>query len=252
LLAAVAGVNERRVARSDRAADLKKLALWFAECDHDEDAHRLWRAAFGLTPARHLRVDARTLSTREDRPVPPTTSWLQAPAIEISPRLRATGRSIRPGRADSVIDRTAEKEELARLAEQEAQQIAGAQRRLAAHHATRLSEFDVLDDREFELFLDLLSEALSRRPSETSSLEATSTDGTLRIRLLPTGDGQQARIQTSTGTLTGDDYFISIQSAFAPETALMTNDQVRMTNDHVKSDQTPNLGDWSFELGHFS
>jgi uncharacterized protein (TIGR02677 family) len=216
LLTAVAAVNERRVARSDRAADLKALALWFAECDTEPDAHRLWRAAFGLAPARHLRVDPQTVARRDEQPVSPNTSWLQAPAIEIAPRLRATGRTTRPGRSESVIDRSAEKAALARTAELEIQQIARAQQRLVAHHASRLSELESLDRSEFELFLDLLGEALSRKSKDTSCVDATSTDGTLRIRLWPTGDGQLAHIQTPAGNFTGEDHFLVIQNAMEP------------------------------------
>ena len=48
LLEAVARLNERRLGRSDRSADFRTLARWFAEAESDADAHRLWRAAFGL------------------------------------------------------------------------------------------------------------------------------------------------------------------------------------------------------------
>jgi uncharacterized protein (TIGR02677 family) len=56
LLQAVSLLNERRSGRSDRAADFRQLALWFAETDSDASAHRLWRAAFALSPARHLAL----------------------------------------------------------------------------------------------------------------------------------------------------------------------------------------------------
>jgi uncharacterized protein (TIGR02677 family) len=97
LLAAVASINDRRFTRSDRSADLRTLARWFAEADSDEAAHRLWRVAFALAPARHLLVDAETLEQREARPVPARTSWLDAPALRISPRLRSAGRYVRRG-----------------------------------------------------------------------------------------------------------------------------------------------------------
>src|SRR6266576_1496831 len=42
LVAAVTGINDRRAGRSDRAADLRALALWFAEAEDDQAAHRLW------------------------------------------------------------------------------------------------------------------------------------------------------------------------------------------------------------------
>jgi uncharacterized protein (TIGR02677 family) len=162
LLSAVARINDRRITRSDRVADLQTLARWFAEAPSDADAHRLWRAAFGLTPARHLRVDEETLEDREQRVVPPQTSWLQAEPLRISPRVRQTGRQIARGSVRSVIDRTKEKELLAALARDESQQLAVAQRRLANGRRVRLSELDGLATAaELELFLDLLGEALA-------------------------------------------------------------------------------------------
>jgi uncharacterized protein (TIGR02677 family) len=87
-LSAVARINDRRIARSDRVADLQTLARWFAESPSEADAHRLWRAAFGLASARHLRVDEETLEGREQNPVSPQTSWLEAEPLWISPRVR--------------------------------------------------------------------------------------------------------------------------------------------------------------------
>ena len=45
LLDTVRALNERYAGRSDRAADFRALARWFAECEDDADAHRLWRGA---------------------------------------------------------------------------------------------------------------------------------------------------------------------------------------------------------------
>lgn len=130
LLQAIAELNERRLSRSDRAGDLRRLARWFAACDSDADAHRLWRAAFALSPARHLTVDQTTLAQRDQHPVPASVRWLDAPPVQISPRLRRTGRIGRRGRVNDVIDRSREKQLLARLAAEEAAQVAAARRRL--------------------------------------------------------------------------------------------------------------------------
>ena len=71
LLAAVTTLQERRTGRSDRSADFRALARWFAEAPSDAEAHRLWRAAFGLASARHLTIDAQTLEARQRSPCPP-------------------------------------------------------------------------------------------------------------------------------------------------------------------------------------
>ena len=68
LIDAVGLLNERRSGRSDRSADFAALARWFAEAPDDAAAHQLWRAAFGLSPARHLSVTGDTADEWENVP----------------------------------------------------------------------------------------------------------------------------------------------------------------------------------------
>ena len=211
LLQAIAEVNERRLSRSDRAGDLRALARWFAACDSDADAHRLWRAAFALAPARHLTVDQDTLTERDQQPVPPTTSWLDAPPVRISPRLRRTGRTTRRGRVNGVIDRTREKELLASLAAEEARQTAAARRQLCTDGPVRLGELGTLDAVAFDLFLDLLGAALAEAVDRHGPAIATSVDGALEIGLEPTDDGSWAEVATATGVLSGPDHWVEIR-----------------------------------------
>ncbi len=210
LLGAVAAIHDRRVSRSDRVADLRTLAGWFAEADNETDAHRLWRAAFALSPARHLKIDAATLDARENEPVPPRTSWFDAPPIEILPRLRKTGRYVRRGQSGKVIDRTKEKALLALAAEAEARQIAAARRRLATGRRLRLGELGDLDPAEFGLFLDVLGAALAQRSQPGETVTASSSDGSVEILLEPTGDGREARLETSFGRFSGEDHFVTL------------------------------------------
>ncbi len=209
LLTAVESIHDRRLTRSDRSADLRTLARWFAEADSDRDAHRLWRAAFGLSSSRHLRIDAATLDLYDQHPVPASASWLEAPPLVISPRLRKTGRHTRPGRPSQVIDRSREKALLAELAAAEAEQIAAARRRLVRGRML-LSEVGELDTQTFALFLDLLGEALSRRVHPGDTVETTSSDGALGIVLAPSGGGGMATIETPHGRFTGRDCVIII------------------------------------------
>jgi uncharacterized protein (TIGR02677 family) len=211
LLQAIAEVNERRLSRSDRAGDLRALARWFAGCDADADAHRLWRAAFALSPARHLSVDQDTLTERDQRPVPAATSWLDAPPVRISPRLRRTGRTVRRGRVNAVIDRTREKELLARLAAEEAAQTDAARRQLCTDGPVRLGDLDALDPLAFDLFLDLLGAVLSEAVDRRGPATATSNDGSLEVRLEPTGDGAWAEVRTVIGVLSGPDHWVEIR-----------------------------------------
>lgn len=206
LLAAIATLHDRRVSRSDRATDWRTLARWFAEAEGDGEAHALWRAAFALAPARHLFIDEDALAAREAAPVAASTSWLDAPPIAISPRLRATGRYSRPGRPSGVIDRSREKAVLAAQREEEERRLRAAQGRLATGRPTRLSELGELADDAFELFLDLLGEALAAGETET-----TSSDGLFAIALTPTGDGRIATIHTPSGTFRGPDHTFTIR-----------------------------------------
>ncbi|KWX09799.1 hypothetical protein TR74_07440, partial [Carbonactinospora thermoautotrophica] len=80
LLATISVLVERHAGRSDRSADFRALARWFAQAPTEADTHRLWRAAFGLSSARHLTVGA--ADPGED--VPATTSWLDAPPVTVA------------------------------------------------------------------------------------------------------------------------------------------------------------------------
>lgn len=208
LLVAVATINERRVSRADRAADLRTLARWFAAAPSDADAHRLWSAAFGLTPSRHLLVDAETLDARDAAAEPPSTSWLDGEPVHVAPRLRRTGRYLPRGRPVSVVDRSAEKARLAEVAAREAAQLARARQWLARTGPTRLSLLGQLPRDAFDLLLTLLAEALSRRMTADDTVTASSLDGSIEIRMTPTGDGASATIVTSDGTLTGPDHHV--------------------------------------------
>lgn len=218
LLLAVSQINERRVSRTDRPADLRTLARWFADCPTDADAHRLWRAAFGLTPSRHLKVDGDTLDDRDARPVPATTSWLDAPPLQVSPQLRRTGHYVRRGRPSSVIDRSADKALLARQAHDEAAQLAAARSQLVTDGPVRLSELADLDRNAFGLFLDLLGEALAVHAATHEPVRVTSADGGLEIALTPTGDDRVATVRTSDGVLSGPDHVVEIIDLAGPVT----------------------------------
>lgn len=207
LLATVSILQERRTGRSDRSADFRALARWFAETSADADAHRLWRAAFGLTPSRHLTADA----TAEQPDVPASTSWLDAPQTEIAPRLRQTGRYLHRGHQKRVADRSVEREHLARYAAAEREQTDAARRRLATGRPTLLSELGPLDRVEFSLFLRLLGDGLAAGPAgPDGTIRTRTSDGTIEIVLRPLPEAGIAEIRTPDGVLCGPDHEITI------------------------------------------
>jgi uncharacterized protein (TIGR02677 family) len=212
LLATISVLQERRAGRSDRSADFRTLARWFAQASSEDDAHRLWRAAFGLSSARHFTGEPPGSSGRSAG----AESWLDAEPLVVTPRLRATGRYERRGGPARVRDRAAEREHLARQIAAERDQAEAARRRLADGHAAKLSEFGELDLAEFRLFLRILREALSAGPpGPGGTIVARTGDGTMEITLRPLPSGI-AEIITPDGVLRGPDHEITITDLTAP------------------------------------
>ena len=210
LLAAVAALNERRSGRSDRSADFRILARWFADTgtDNDADAHRLWRAAFALNPARHLSL----LSDpgNEISNVPASTPWADAPAVTIHPRLRERGEIAPRGAAPHVKERGQERAMLALQIAEEHQQVEAARTALATGNPTRLSDLGRLEPHAFQLFLALLGEALAAQASPNQTVVRQTADGLLQIRLEPLDAHSSAQIDTALGVFSGRDHLLTI------------------------------------------
>jgi uncharacterized protein (TIGR02677 family) len=204
LLAVIAALNERRSGRSDRSADFRALAHWFADCRNDEDAHRLARAAFALNPARHF------LSGAEGPELPATTPWAEAPPIRIHPRLREYGEAAPRGPLPRVQDRQAERERLEAQLSEEEREIQEARARLADGEPRRLSDFGRLDRHGFQLFLHLLGEALPAQANPDEAVERQTGDGLLRVRLEPLDADSTAEIMTDTGLFAGRDHLLTV------------------------------------------
>ncbi len=210
LLSVVRALNDRRSGRSDRSADFRELARWFAEAPDDDARHRLWRSAFGLHSARHLTIDRESADRLDDEPVPPSTSWYEAPGIRISPQLRRTGSYERRGRARAVQDRTEARSYLAELARKQSEQTAAARARLDTRGEVRLSDLEELDRDSFRLFLLLLGDALSAWRPGTQRVTATTNDGTMEITLTRFPEGGTAEIHTLDGVLRGPEHLVEI------------------------------------------
>jgi uncharacterized protein (TIGR02677 family) len=234
LLTAIAQLNERRHQRADRAADFLALARWFAEAPTDADAHRLWRAAFALSPARHLRIDEATLVARESSGETSRTSWLAGTPLRVAPRLRKTGFFTARGGPRMVIDRAQEKALLAALTQEEASQIARARDQLARDEPLRLAHLSGLDRSAFDLFLDLLGEALARKENAADPVEAFSSDGQLHIRLEPIPGAPFATLATADGTFSGPDHILTISHAH-PRAASGANDRQSLVANTVEA-----------------
>ncbi|WP_370943880.1 TIGR02677 family protein [Amycolatopsis sp. cg5] len=210
LIDTVAALNERRSGRSDRSADFRTLARWFAQAPDDVAAHRLWRAAFGLTSARHLTASQETIAEWAEEQPTPNTPWQLAPGVRISPQLRRTGSYERRGQPNRVADRGEQRQLLAEQAARESEQVAAARERLATGGPIRLSQLGRLDTRAFRLFLGLLGDALSTRLPGDNEVRTTTSDGTMEVRLSIIRGGGVVRIETEDGTLRGPEHVIEI------------------------------------------
>lgn len=220
LLETLRRLNDRRANRSDRATDFVTLARWFASAPTEGDLHRLWRVAFALTPARHLRVNDETLAAWEDHEASSRTSWSEAPPFYLTPRLREIGRVTPRGPVRPLIDRSFELSQLSALAQEEEQQALAARLTLATGQPRALSELPLLQECELELLLDLLGEALTNEPDQLQNQEATSEDGTLFITMAPPLPSEPTAVaQSQGGTLQGPNYVVTIfESVSRPET----------------------------------
>lgn len=212
LLGAIAAINERRSGRSDRSADFRILAGWFAACADEPEAHRLARAAFALNPARHF-----SLNPQADEALPATTHWADAPPMQIDPRLREYGEAAPRGPQAKVRDRSAERAQMAGQLAEESRQVEAARRRLAHGRPTLLSELGELDVHAFGLFLNLVGEALAEQDGPQATVQRQTGDGLLHIRLEPLPTSRIARIVTPAGVFSGRDHRLTITPTLASD-----------------------------------
>jgi uncharacterized protein (TIGR02677 family) len=103
---------------------------------------------------------------------------------------------------------------LAQFAAEESAQIARARRVLAQGRRVLLSQIGILDSSEFDLFLEILGEALAMKSRPQDLVEITSSDGTLRITLEPAAGSGVAVIRTPSGHFSGPDHAITIEELF--------------------------------------
>ncbi|HEY1616100.1 MAG TPA: TIGR02677 family protein [Streptosporangiaceae bacterium] len=169
-----------------RRADFLRLARWFAVAD-DERAHRLYDAAFGAYPARHLLFGP-------DEPDPragPTTSWWHAEPVPVPVSLRERGDRTMRGRTSRVPDPTADRLRLTAEAAREAEQRKAAAAELAlagALHGATISPA------ARDLLLDLVGMLLAQQGEQV-----TDRDAGLRLRAVA---GPDTVVSSPDGTTT--------------------------------------------------
>ncbi len=206
LLERVRRINDQRANRADRATDFLVLARWFAQAPSEPDLHRLWRAAFALSPARHLRVNAATLTTWDELPDGARPAWENAPPFVISIAQWARGQVSPRGAPPGIINRSAARAALRARDEADRHALHAARRALVARTPATLGELADLDSEQFDVLLDAIGEALAQMGPQDREAEATSTDGELLVRLvLPVPRAALATLRTPEGQLLGPD-----------------------------------------------
>lgn len=121
-----------------RRDDLLRLAAIFDASPDDDTSHRLWAATFGAAPARHLALGIEDDGGR----IPPTTSWWDAPPVDVPVSVREQGDRAARGRSARVPDPGLDRIRLLAEAEAESAALRAAAAELAAAgrlHGARLS-----------------------------------------------------------------------------------------------------------------
>jgi uncharacterized protein (TIGR02677 family) len=210
LLQVLDRINESRRRSSSAAADLRELARWFTVVHQQDDLHRLWSTMFGLSSARHAH-----LSHPDPELVSSSSSWADAPPVEVSPLLRTAGRTERFSRTGRVRDVTDVRAARAARARAERAELEAAWNMLGTGGIVRLSHFGRLDHALFERLLELLGRALASAPDRSGRRRGTTMDGRIEIILSLSADAADARLETPRGVFHGPDYEIEIRTAGA-------------------------------------
>lgn len=203
-------MNDRETGKSDRVADLRRLALSFLRCQDDGQAHRLYRAAFALCPARHLRIDQATINDRDQNPVSAETRWLDAAPVEFSPQLRNTGREGVASSSRKAVDRSSALAAARRRLATDTGREDSSWETLMALGKRRLSEIQELDADGFRLLMDLIELAVVGHRAT-----ARSRDGSIGISVEALHENGEciASIATEAGNVMLRDMWIEVQRA---------------------------------------
>jgi uncharacterized protein (TIGR02677 family) len=203
-------IRESSSSPSSRSADLLALAARF-EAGDDDDAHRLWHAAFGLSSSRHLGIVA------ADDTAPASASWWDSrSAVPVARQLRAGGRSDYMRNARRVTDRSAAKQALAAAARAAQQRAADAAVQLTRLGVVNISEINAraggpVDPIVLRLLASLVYRALHSGRRHDGTWHAASIDGTMVIDVAEPLPPRAARLEAVTGTWTLPDFSICVE-----------------------------------------
>ncbi|MET8311439.1 MULTISPECIES: TIGR02677 family protein [unclassified Micromonospora] len=206
VLALLRRVTEARRGGVSRESQLRHVAAWFTQVATQEAAHALFDVVFGLGAPRHVGVahpDPEAIASR--------LSWWEAPAVELSRTLVATGRAPgqgrgRPARLDRGDDRRhrLRGDQLARE-----RRLTDAAAVLAADGVTTGHR---LDEPQAQVLLRLLDIALAARVGGAAAVPLAAAAHGVRLTLTPT-PGRFSTVSTAAGQLHLDGYELRVTAA---------------------------------------
>lgn len=176
-----------------RRADLLRLARWMHDADTDT-AHRLFNAAFGAYPARHLMLGPDQIDPR----TPVTGTWWTTSTVEVPVSLRERGDRAAIGRTSTVPNPAAERAAVEAEAEAEAEALGVAVAELVAVGTLTRSR---LTPAARDVVLDQLSTILALHQGQLTG-PVTVTDPGLHVALVATPADRDTVITSPDGTLT--------------------------------------------------
>lgn len=201
-------LNDARSRPLTRPRDFLTLARWFEQADAD-DVHRIWHAAFGLSPARHLGspIDA------PDEGWGSIASWWESPPVAIDPRIRRHGKVSAPtGHPGLMEDLSANLDAMLAAADEDDAPLEAAAARFTERGPMRMSELGAVDEGEFRLLRDWLSRALRSRRTSGISILVASLDGRHLVEVRTADEEALVDIETPWGTFSTPDYAIEVTS----------------------------------------
>ncbi|WP_194923411.1 TIGR02677 family protein [Catenulispora pinisilvae] len=205
VLRAAERIREAGTLPSARTGDLLQLARIFDEAPESE-LHHVWKAAFGLTPAAHLHDIHPDVDT-----VPAGIAAADAPAIAVTLRLKTNEHGETVRRAPNLADHSATKQLLAQDALQEIALAAATADTLTALGRIRLSQADLVLDRDtLKLLARLISRAEASEQNSEGWHSVASVDGRLRIRLRDPDPMAAACVKSPDGRWILPDYELEV------------------------------------------
>jgi uncharacterized protein (TIGR02677 family) len=203
-------VMELRRAHRRRSAsiidDFTTIARAFAACTDDDEAARLFTAAFHLHGARHHTIAYDDIETLD-----PATPAANNPMIELTSTLRVQVITRQRARERPVADPREQRARAAAAQAETLQRTAAMRTAIVTDGTIHLSSYGRLEYEQFRDLVDLLCAALTALPSPDGSRQCFSNDGQVEVIVHPLATPRTCCLETDAGVLTAPDFRLSVR-----------------------------------------